>query len=261
MSSRKEVHSSDYDETSSCSTDSFDNGDCHHVPLHQHTSPNDRTKCPSFSARHSNLHHNMVTMAEMEAIRSMSGIRGRTGSSSSLVMAVNESECLPSPSTLASGNGYSQRRRWMRRSSRPLLEPPRQQAQRQQRQRRQHRKQRLSTISILLTLLLTLLPTLLQTSTHQVHASSSGGYLTLPPSRNYSAFQSSSVLPSSLRPLSSLPEREPTPHNLNAGEMCGTVDGKERDYNLPMSRMDTLLPLNVVGIYAAGGEIVVSVNL
>jgi len=44
--------------------------------------------------------------------------------------------------------------------------------------------------------------------------------------------------------------------------MCGTVDGGERDYNVPQSRRNAvMLPLNVQGIYSAGGEMNVKVNL
>eukprot|EP00970_Alexandrium_tamarense_P008029 scaffold1539_cov191-Alexandrium_tamarense.AAC.3 len=95
-------------------------------------------------------------------------------------------------------------------------------------------------------------------------SSTAGGYLTSPPSRNYVAWTSNPLLPSSARPLDALPEMEPTPHNLNLpsnGGTCGGVDGLERDYNTPMSRMQSLLPLNVQAVYTSGEEIQVKMSL
>ena len=41
--------------------------------------------------------------------------------------------------------------------------------------------------------------------------------ISTPPSSNYLAYTHNSQRPSASNPLSSLPEKEPTPHNLNAG--------------------------------------------
>ncbi|KAL3792432.1 hypothetical protein HJC23_001550 [Cyclotella cryptica] len=93
-----------------------------------------------------------------------------------------------------------------------------------------------------------------------------GGYLTSPASRNYIAYTSNTILPSASLPLSSLPELEPTPHSLVTsqyypGGTCGAADGGERNYDLPMSRMDTPLPLDVQRVYSPGEEVEVRVSL
>jgi hypothetical protein len=89
---------------------------------------------------------------------------------------------------------------------------------------------------------------------------STGGYLVHPGSRNFIAYNSSSIIPSAEHPEFLLPEEEPTPQNLNAGQRCGVTDGQERDYNSPKSRADTLLPLNIQDVYVSGSEIEVIVN-
>lgn len=90
---------------------------------------------------------------------------------------------------------------------------------------------------------------------------STGGYLVYPQSRNYIAYNSSHIVPSATHPASLLPEEEPTPQNVNAGQRCGVTDGGERDYNRPMSRANSLLPLNIQEVYVSGSEIEVTVNL
>lgn len=89
-------------------------------------------------------------------------------------------------------------------------------------QRRLHRKQRLSALSISCIFAMAAAATLLQASvTHHLlvaaYSTAGGGYLTPPPSSNYLAYTHNSQRPSASNPLSSLPEKEPTPHNLNAG--------------------------------------------
>jgi len=92
-------------------------------------------------------------------------------------------------------------------------------------------------------------------------SASTGGYLFYPRSRNYIAYNSSHIVPSATRPESILPEEEPTPQNVSAGQRCGVTDGSERDYNRPMSRASVLLPLNIQEVYLSGSEIEVTVNL
>ena len=76
----------------------------------------------------------------------------------------------------------------------------------------------------------------------------SGGYLNSPPSRNYIAYLHNKHLPSSTKPLSILPQFEPSPHSLltsNSGggsTTCGSID--ERDYDQPKSRMNNFLIIN-----------------
>ena len=89
---------------------------------------------------------------------------------------------------------------------------------------------------------------------------STGGYLAYPRSRNYIAYRSSSIVPSAANPESLLAEEEPTPQNVNAGQRCGVTDGGERDYNRPMSRADSLLPLNIQEVYVSGSEIELTIN-
>ena len=93
----------------------------------------------------------------------------------------------------------------------------------------------------------------------------SGGYLSSPPARNYIAYLHNKHLPSSTKPLSILPQFEPSPHSLltsnseGGSTTCGSID--ERDYDQPKSRMNTILPLNIQAIYPTGGTIQVKVNL
>ncbi|KAL7543239.1 hypothetical protein ACHAXR_012556 [Thalassiosira sp. AJA248-18] len=159
-------------------------------------------------------------------------------------------------------------------------QPHQQQQQQQQRERNQRRHQQryhhrnqwplLSSTTPLLTafiIILTHLVAVVVLATGTTTGTTGGGYLIHPPSRNYLAYLQnnnytppSPPLPSSstttttlsLQPLSILPEKEPTPHNLNSGKMCGTVDGAERDYNMPMSRGGVLLPLNIQAVYNVG---------
>ena len=90
---------------------------------------------------------------------------------------------------------------------------------------------------------------------------SKGGYLAYPQSRNYIAYKTSSIVPSATHPASLLAEEEPTPQNVNSGQRCGVTDASKRDYNRPMSREKSLLPLNIQEVYVSGSEIEVTVNL
>ena len=98
------------------------------------------------------------------------------------------------------------------------------------------------------------------TTTLPTASASSGGFLVYPQSRNYIAYKSSSIKPSATHPASLLPEEEPVPQSLNSGQTCGVTDGGERDYNRPMSRSNSLLPLNIQEVYVSGSEIEVTVN-
>ncbi|KAL7473904.1 hypothetical protein ACHAXS_014267 [Conticribra weissflogii] len=130
-------------------------------------------------------------------------------------------------------------------------------------ERRRHRLRLSSTVLLAARSLPSFLPAALALP---MSNSVTGGYLTHPPSRNYLAWTSNALLPTSSRPLSSLPEWEPTPHNLVIGPTCGAVDGSERNYDLPMSREEgVMMPLNVQAVYshdeasgAAGVEVQVS---
>lgn len=90
---------------------------------------------------------------------------------------------------------------------------------------------------------------------------STGGFLSDPKSRNYIAYKTSPIVPSASQPESLLAEEEPTPHNINSGQRCGVAGGGRRDYNRPMSRAESLLPLNIQEVYVSGSEIEVTVNL
>ena len=104
-------------------------------------------------------------------------------------------------------------------------------------------------------------------------AGGGGGYMIVPPSRNYLAYLSNTVLPSSSRPLSSLPGIERRPDRLVGGSTCGRTtgataiveEGEEgtmtRDYDAPLSRMGNAMPLDVRAAYAAGSEVRLSVLL
>ena len=99
------------------------------------------------------------------------------------------------------------------------------------------------------------------TSTLPTALASTGGFLADPQSRNYIAYNTSPIGPSASQPESLLAEEEATPHNINSGQRCGVTGGGERDYNRPMSRAESLLPLNIQEVYESGSEIEVTVNL
>ena len=90
---------------------------------------------------------------------------------------------------------------------------------------------------------------------------STGGFLAYPQSRNYIAYKSIPIVPSATHPESLIAEEEPTPQHVNSGKRCGVVDGGKRDYSRPMSRDNSLLPLNIQEVYVSGSEIEVTVNL
>jgi hypothetical protein len=87
-----------------------------------------------------------------------------------------------------------------------------------------------------------------------------GGYLAYPRSRNYIAYDSSSMNPPTGYPESLLPAEEPTPQKLNFGQRCGMTSGGERDYNKPQSRSNFILPLNIQEVYLSGSDIEVTIK-
>lgn len=90
---------------------------------------------------------------------------------------------------------------------------------------------------------------------------STGGFLADPQSRNYIAYKTTPIVPSASQPESLLAEEEPTPHKIKSGQRCGVTGGGKRNYNRPMSRAESLLPLNIQEVYVSGSDIEVTVNL